>query len=285
MILISGAAGKTGQAVIKALKEQQQPVRAFVRSAFQKQQVEALGIEDVLIGDLLQASDIQQAFAGIHKVLHICPNVHPDEMKIGALIMAAAKQARLEQFVFHSVLHPQLEAMPHHWQKMRVEEMLIESGIPFTIVQPASYMQNLALDTIRSQGVLRVPYDLRARHSMVDLADIARVYARILVEHGHLNAIYELAGPQALDQYQVAEVLSQGLGQTVTPVQQSIADWRQKSLESGLSAYAIETLVKMFEHYDQHGFAGNSNTLQYLLNHPPTSLADWVNNVVCSPDK
>ncbi len=280
MILITGAAGKTGLAVIQSLLERGQSVRAFVRSAEQKQRAEAQGAAETVIGDLTQADDIQQAFEGIDQVLHICPNVRPDEIWIGAEMIKAAKAAEVEQFVFHSVMHPQVEAMPHHWNKMRVEEMLVQSRLPFTIVQPASYMQNLPLESIRTEGVLRVPYDLQARHSMVDLADVAEVYARLLTESGHLYATYELAGPQALDHLQIAALISQTLNRPVTPVQDKIDAWRLRAQQSEMSAYAVDTLTKMFEYYDRHGFVGNSTVLQYLLERPPTTLKSYLHHTL-----
>jgi len=276
MILITGAAGKTGLAVIQSLLEREQSVRAFVRSAEQKQRAEAQGAAETVIGDLTQADDLRQAFEGIDQVLHICPNVHPDEIWIGAEMIKAAKAAEVEQVVFHSVLHPQVEAMPHHWNKMRVEEMLVQSGLPFTIVQPASYMQNLPLESIRAEGVLRVPYDLQARHSMVDLADVAEVYARLLTGPGHLNATYELAGPQALDHLEIAALISQALNRPVTPVRDNIDAWRLRAQQSGMSAYAVDTLTKMFEYYDHHGFVGNPTVLQYLLNRPPNTFKAYL---------
>ncbi|MEJ2513331.1 MAG: NmrA family NAD(P)-binding protein [Anaerolineales bacterium] len=280
MILISGAAGKTGQAVIKALNQRQQAMRAFVRTQQQKQSVEKLGAAEVVVGDLTQASDLAPAFDGVQKVLHICPNVHPEEVEIGAQMIKAAKRAGVEHFVFHSVMHPQIESMPHHWKKMRVEEMLIESGLPFTIVQPASYMQNLSLSAVRTTGVVRVPYSLQSRHSMVDLADIAEIYAVVLAEEGYQNGIYELAGPEALDYCQITEMLSQAFNRPVELVQESIPEWRQRAHSSGMTAYAIETWAKMFEHYDQHGFLGNPTTLEHLLQRPPTALAAFLERTI-----
>ena len=280
MILITGAAGKTGLAVIRSLLERGQSVRAFVRSAEQKKHAEAQGAAETVIGDLTQAADIRQAFEGISKVLHICPNVHPDEIWIGAEVIEAAKAAEVEQFVFHSVMHPQVEAMPHHWNKMRVEEMLVQSRLPFTIVQPASYMQNLPLEPIRTEGVLRVPYDLQARHSMVDLADVAEVYTRLLTETGHLYATYEIAGPQGLDHLEIAELLSTAFNRPVTAVRENLDGWRLRTQQSGLSTYAIETLVKMFEYYDRHGFIGNAGVLQYLLQRPPTTFNSYLHRTL-----
>lgn len=68
-------------------------------------------------------------------VYHICPNVHPQEVEIGRIAIDAARAAHVERFVFHSVLRPQIEAMPHHWRKLRVEEMLLASGLNFTILR------------------------------------------------------------------------------------------------------------------------------------------------------
>ena len=163
---------------------------------------------------------------------------------------------------------------------MRVEEMLFESGLPFTIVQPASYMQNLPLAAIRTEGVLRVPYDLRARHSMVDLADVADVYARLLTEPGHDHATYELAGPQALNHFEIAALLSEAVGRPIDTEQDDIDDWRQQAQHSGMGAYAVDTLVKMFGYYDRHGFVGNPTVLGHLLQHPPATFKAYLQQTI-----
>jgi uncharacterized protein YbjT (DUF2867 family) len=120
----------------------------------------------------------------------------PEEMILGNLVIHAVQKAGVEHIVYHSVLHPQTEKMPHHWQKMRVEEMIFESGLPFTILQPALYMQNLLAGwrTIIEDGVLRVPYSVESKFSFVDLEDVGKVAKIVLTESNHKNAVYELAG-------------------------------------------------------------------------------------------
>src|SRR5690606_35992671 len=107
---------------------------------------------------------ILDALAGVEAVYFIAPNMHPHEYDIACEWLAAAKTAGVSRFVYHSVLFPQIEAMPHHWQKLRVEEALIRSGLDFTILQPASYMQNILpdLDGMRQYGEYRVPYSVSA---------------------------------------------------------------------------------------------------------------------------
>ena len=86
---------------------------------------------------------IRFAMQGVRAVYHICPNMSPDEIAIGKLVIGEARKVQVEHFVYHSVLHPQTEKINHHWQKLQVEEMIFKSGLPFTILQPAPYMQNL----------------------------------------------------------------------------------------------------------------------------------------------
>ena len=79
------------------------------------------------------------------------------------MAMEAARTAGVKRFVYHSVLHPQTEEMPHHWQKLRVEEEIFRGGLPFTILQPCAYMQNVVayLDDIVMKGRYVVPYSIR----------------------------------------------------------------------------------------------------------------------------
>jgi uncharacterized protein YbjT (DUF2867 family) len=187
MILITGAAGKTGRAVIQALSRRGETLRALVHDPGQIQTVKALGVHEVLVGDLLSRSALDEAFKDVHAVYHIPPNVNPDEVVIGKNMIDAAQSAGIEHFVFHSVLQPQIEAMPHHWKKLRVEEALLQSGLPFTILQPTAYMQNILAqwDNIIQRGSYSAPYPEETRLSMVDLEDVAQVAATVLTEAGH----------------------------------------------------------------------------------------------------
>jgi uncharacterized protein YbjT (DUF2867 family) len=119
--------------------------------------------------------------------------------------------------VYHSVLHPQIEAMPHHWNKMRVEEMLLGSPLDVTILQPAAYMQNILAewDRMLRSGVYRVPYPVETRLSLVDLDDLAEAAATVLINAGHSGATYELVGTPPISQIEIAETFGKALGRPV----------------------------------------------------------------------
>ena len=120
-IVVTGAAGKTGRAVIRALVARGRTVRALVRRPEQGRAIEDLGARDIVAGDMRDEGTLTQAMQGVQAIYHICPNVSPDEVAIGQAAIVAARTAGVEHFVYHSVLHPQTEAMPHHWLKLRVE--------------------------------------------------------------------------------------------------------------------------------------------------------------------
>ena len=282
MILITGAGGKTGRSLIKALSKLES-VCAFVRREEDAATVAELGAQKAVVGDMGDQKAIRSAMQGVRSVYHICPNMSPDEAVIGKLAIDEARKARIEHFVYHSVLHPQTEKMNHHWQKLRVEEALFESGLPFTILQPAPYMQNLLAGWVGivEEGVLRVPYSVNSRFSFVDLEDVAEVARTVLTEPKHLNATYELAGTAPLSHVEVAEILSLALRREVRAERTEIRDWRLRA--SGLSGYALETLVGMFEYYDQWGLAGNSSVLRLLLGREPTSVESFVERTALRP--
>ncbi len=279
MILVTGAGGKTGKAIVRSLSGIES-VYAFVRREEQVFDLRSLGAKKVVIGDLRDDSALRFAMQGVRSVYHICPNMSPDETVIGRLVIDEVKKAGVEHFVYHSVLHPQTEKMKHHWQKMRVEEMLFESGIPFTILQPAPYMQNLLANwnSILEENMLRVPYSVHVKFSFVDLGDVAEAAKIVLSTSDHNNAIYELAGTVPTSHAEVAEMFSGVLNRGIRVEKEEINDWRLRASE--LSEYALENLINMFMYYDQWGLAGNPNVLRWILKRDPTSLETFIDRTV-----
>jgi uncharacterized protein YbjT (DUF2867 family) len=252
LIAVTGAAGKTGRAVLAALAELGVPVRALVRPGGT---VADLGATETVHADLADAAQVAIALDGVSAVYVIAPNVHPSEPSIVANVLAAG----VPRVVYHSVLHPAVEAMPHHWAKARSEELLLASGADWTVLQPCAYAQNLRL-----APVLEVPYSLDARFAFVDLLDVAFVAARVLTEAGHSYATYELAGPELLSVADVARILG---------VRAERADLNEWYLDTPLRGYQRDALGAMFAYYDAHGLVGNPRVLAALLGRSPTRVA------------
>jgi NAD(P)H dehydrogenase (quinone) len=275
MILVTGAGGKTGRVLIETLSKVES-LRAFVHRQSSVPVVKSLGAEKVTVGDLLDESALEPALEGARAVYHICPNMSPGEIQIGKQVIRQALKTGVEHFVYHSVLHPQTEKMAHHWGKLRVEELILESGLSYTILQPAPYMQNLLAgwEKTLEDGVLRVPYSVYSKFSFIDLADLAEAAKIILSEAGHRNATYELAGTAPISHAEVGEIMKSVLNRPIRAEQEEISEWRLRAV--GINKYALENLVKMFEYYDKWGLSGNPNVLRWILGREPASLENFI---------
>ena len=224
---------------------------------------------------MADARALSRAAKGADAIYHICPNVSPHEAAFAETLIAAASSEGVHRLVYHSVLHPQIEAMPHHWNKLRVEEMLFGSKLDISILQPTAYMQNSLAewDRMVRDGIYRMPYPVETRLSLVDLDDVAEAAALVLTNTGHSGATYELVGTPPLSQIEIAETFGRALNKPVRAEAETLEDWDQRARSTGMDDHARETLTRMFRIYARDGLAGNPNVLGWLLRRPPTSLA------------
>lgn len=287
MLLITGAGGKTGKAILRMLLDHKHDVRVLVHNGNSRTDLLSMGACQAVVGDLCDSRVLETALDGIATVYHICPNMHPQEEEIGLKIITAAKKQGVKHFIYHSVLHPQVEAMPHHWHKLRVEELILKSGIPFTIVQPAAYMQNILgyWQKMMESGVYSIPYSIDSRSSMIDLNNLAEVAYKVITKAGHLFAIYELCSQNPVSAREIAEVISKKLGKQITAVAQDRHEWDLSMRKQHMPDYARETLVKMFEYYENFDFIGNANQLSWILERTPNSFENFVDNLLDEPSR
>jgi NAD(P)H dehydrogenase (quinone) len=273
-VLVTGAGGKTGRAVIAALGRRGVAARAFVRTPDRVADLVAASHldVDVAVGDQRDEADLTAALDGVSAAYAIAPNVSPDEVAMGRAVIAACREAQVPRLVFHSVVHPQLSAMPHHADKGRVEEELIGSGLDWTILQPNAYLQNLGgyVDALRD-GRYEVPYATDAAAAMVDLDDVAEVAARCLVDGLGIHATFELCGPAEVTPDDVARTASELLGREVTATRRDPDEWAVTA-GADLPDETRDRLLAMFRDYDAHGSPGDPTVLTALLGRPPRDL-------------
>src|SRR5205085_2488222 len=141
------------------------------------------------------------------------------------------------------------------------QKLLEASGIPFTELQPNSFMQNLFLvaSTIAAEGVFYEPA-ADARISHIDARDIAAVAVKALTEAGHEGKTYLLTGPEALSFDAVAAKLSAALGKTVRYVSVAPADYRQGLLQYGLPEWQADAVLALNAFYREGKGAVVTNT-------------------------
>lgn len=282
-VLVTGANGRTGRPVIQALARAGVAVRAFVRRAEQGADLLALGAAEIVVGDLADAARLAEAAQGCDALVYIGPPMDPDEVTRTGFALDAARAAGLRHVVYYSVMHPLRREVRHHRLKLDAEEAVIESGLPYTILQPCRYMQHLEpiWSQVTGQGRHAMPFGVDRRFNLVDVLDLAEATAKVVVEgEAHHWATYELAGPQSLSMRDVAAQLSVSLGTPVEAEQIPLDDLAAAGRAKGFAEDRIAQMRIMNHHYDLFGFLGNANVLRWLLGRPPTRFADYVDRLI-----
>ena len=283
MILVTCAAGKTGKAIVETLVAQGHAVRAMVRTKNSLESVKAAGVTEALIGNLAVFEDVVRATENVHSVYYIAPNMDPNERLNGKNIIAACQSQNVPRLVFHSVLHTQIEALPHHWERHFVEQSILNSNLSFTILQVGSYMQNMlpAWDKMVETGVHRMAYDVDAPMSLVDLDDVSEVAMKVLADDSYSNGIFEIAGP-VISLKQKAAILSEVLGINVAAEKEALEDFLGHGRSLGFNNFTLSMMSKMFPYYDEHGLVGSDKALGWILGRSPTNFETFARRTAAS---
>ncbi len=285
-LLLTGANGRTGRAVLRSLVQAKVPVRAFIREEAQASALEALGAHETVVGDLTDESALARAVDGVEQVLHIGPPMHADEFTITSSLVARAKAAGVDHFIYYSVMHPLARAIRHHRLKLDAEEHLIDSGLAYTILQPSRYMQHLVpiWRQVVEEGVHAMPFDTNRKFSVVDLQDLADAAAVVACDGRFRFGTYELAGPQALSQQDMAEIISGVISRPVTARAIPLSEMVDKARAAGANEDRIAQMGIMNAHYDAHGFQSNAEVLQLIIGRPATTFRSYVRRLAAKHD-
>jgi len=275
VILVTAGNGRTGRAVITALARHGHTVRALDIAPEPAELVD-LGASEVIAGDMLTPAELARAIDGVRAVIHIGPPMHPQEADMGRAVVAAARTAGVTHFVQFSVTHPQLEPLLNHQAKLAVERAVLVSRLPFTILQPMHYMQNIDIARVIATGVVAQPYDPATRLAHVDLEDVAEVAARIVGDPAHRYATYELCGDDFISGHDIASIIGAAAGTAVVARQVPVTPPAASAARSWREDYRADAMVRLFDHYGRYGITGNPNVLTWLLGRPPTRFAAYV---------
>ncbi len=284
MILVIGASGAVGKPTIRALVAKGAAVRALSSSEDSVQALKTMGIADVVIGDLRRGADLAGAMAGVATVYFVMPRFQEDEAVAGMAVVDAARTAGVGHFVYCSVFNPQVRTLDHHARKLDVEEHLIGSGLPFTILRPAMFMQNLNMEwrQVSEDGVYPRPYSPEQTMAAIDTDDLGAPAAAVMRDPAWHGGCYDLCGDK-LTHSQMAEILSTVMGQPVRAEKSSLEAWQAAARARGATDYFVNAYAKMCAHYDGHGLAGgNSMVLRSILGRAPNDYRAFAEKFVAA---
>ncbi len=180
-ILVTGATGQQGGAVVRSLLRQGQAVRALTRTSSKGTELKHLGAE-VVVGNLSDRASLDAALQGIKKVFLVTTFFEEGmdaEVQQGITMVDAAKAAGVEHLVFSSVASAYRKtAIPHFETKWKIEEHIQKIGLPATILRPTGYMENFSTYWRPSaEGVVMAPLWPDTKLQFIAVQDIGEFAA------------------------------------------------------------------------------------------------------------
>lgn len=274
-ILVTGATGTNGAALLAELARRGVPARAFVHNTAKASDVEALGFE-VAAGDLADRASIDRALDGIEK-FYVLSAIRTDTVELFGNALEAAKSAGVRHVVkfsgFGADPNSPSEVIRHHG---RSDALLAASRLAYTILRPNSFHQNMLwqAESIRREGRFYLPL-ADAHQSTVDVRDLAEATARILTEDGHEERTYDLTGPGSLNFTEVAAANAVVIGAPVEYIPVSAEAAEQALLPAGMPAWDAHVLAEIQALFGSGAYAHVKPDLAHLLGRQPRTFADF----------
>lgn len=280
-VLVTAAHGNQGKLLIPMLARAGLTVRALHVSPKSAAPLKALGASEVITADATDRAVLDQAMQGVDAVYYVGPNAHAREREMGLAAVEAAVAAGIKHFVYSSVMHPQLTGIEMHRHKLAVENHLLESGLNYTILHPAHFMQTLQVKHAIATGTFLLTWSLERRQSLIDCADIAAVAAKVVQEGAaHYGATYELSAADCVTAHEIAAVIARVADRPVTAQEATTEEVVVKLFPGIVKDAEFRRRIAMFDTvaawYSAHDFVGNPRVATLLLGRPPRSLEEHV---------
>lgn len=275
MILLTGVTGKTGGETAKQLLAKGVKFRAVVRNEAKAADLKAAGV-DLAVGDIADPAVVKRALQGVQAALLILPNgktQQANEQQFTDLAKAAGVRHLIKMSSMEAVAHAKTPIPKAHWA---VEEYIRASGVPWTMVKPNFFMQNLLASaaSIKTNKKFSLPMG-DGTTGMADIRDIASVCVEVLTGKGHTGKSYEITGPEVLTFHQVAERFSEVLGTKIEYVPMPMEQFRER-MKNILEPWHLDAVSQLFREIAEIGLDHTTDTFRKLIGREPISLTRFI---------
>jgi len=275
MILITGASGSVGKAVLQEAIQKASKVLAMYRSKEEAAKAPA-GCEAVL-ADYADRQSLLKALNGVNSVYVVCSPI-PQLVELESNMLDACREAGVKHVVLNSAMGAGDcgKSFPS-WHR-KVEDKLKGMGMTYTILRPNGFLQNIVVynaPSIRAQGAFYAAMG-EAKVSYLDIGDIAIVAVRALQAGVHTGKIYELNGPEAISNTELAKRISKVTGRAVNYVDIPEAAQREAMLGLGMPEWQVAALLELQQYYKQGGGAKTDGLLKALIEREPVALEQYL---------
>lgn len=252
MILVTGATGLSGSAILREFTRQGVPLRALFRNPHRARQFEGFGGVELVEGDMLRPESLTAAFRGVERVLMIS-SARERMVETQCVFIDAARAAGVPYIVKYSGKESGVGFDPDSFRGTRehvqIERYLEASGLAWTHLRPSQFMQLYlpgaltGVDARRRE--LRLPIG-DSRLAPVDIEDIAKVAVALMRSNGHEGKAYDMTGPEALSMKEAVEQISEATGTAFRYVDVPPEGKVREFEDSGMPGPVIQILNELF---------------------------------------
>jgi uncharacterized protein YbjT (DUF2867 family) len=275
MILVTGATGNVGAAVVAELAANGTPMRAFVRDEKRARERLGSGVE-LAQGDFEEKASIARALDGVDAVF-LSSADQPNKVAHETAVIDAARAAGVRKIVKTSTVGAEAGSPlpPFDWHG-RIEDHLRASGIPSVVLHSYFYMTNLlaSAEPVRQMGKLFAPLG-GAKIAMIDPRDTGAVGAAALTTDTYDGKTLDLSGPESVTYELVAEGLSSATARTIEFVNIPDEAARQTFVQMGLPDWLLAHFDHLFPLLRSGVVAQPTDTVRSVTGREPRSFATW----------
>lgn len=287
MILVTGATGGYGKSAIKALLNKgvkPKNITALVRDEAKASDLKDKGIT-IKVADYSNYDSLVSAFENIDQLLFVSGSDVLNREAQHKNILKAAVESKIDRVVYTSFIRNTVvenSAIAYlqdtHY---KTEQWIKDSDLNYTILQNATYLENLPLflgDNILDNGVISLPAG-SGKSNCVLKEELAEAAAHILVSEDHKNKTYPLTNTESHSYKDVAEILTEISGKEIVYQSPSAEDYEKTLKEYGvpeeyislLTTFSVAQANGELELYDNH--------LEDFLGRKPTTLKEYLTKV------
>ncbi|MEL4013076.1 SDR family oxidoreductase [Dryocola clanedunensis] len=282
MIAITGVSGQLGRQVVEELLKsvEANSVVAIVRTPAKVSDLAGRGVQ-VRAADYNDISTMQQALAGVEKLLLVSSSEVGQRAVQHRNVIDAAKAAGVKLIAYTSLLHADTSPLGLAEEHVATEKMLEESGVPFVLLRNGWYTENYlaSVPAALKHGVF-IGSAGAGKIASATRADYAAAAAKVLTLDNQAGKTYELAGDRGWTLAELAEEVSRQSGKTVVYQNLSEAEFKAALLGAGLPEGFAAMLANSDIGASKGGLFDDSHQLSQLTGRPTTSLAESVRSTL-----
>ena len=279
-ITVTGATGNIGQLVVPALLAGGAQVTALVRDAQKAEGLKSQGV-NIVAGEYADVDAVQKAFEGVDAILMLAPP-NPDAAKQMSGLITAAKQAGTPHVVRMSAIKAAADAPTENGKLHHISDNeLMASGLPYTILRPHFFMQNIwmSIPTIQEQSKMYWGMG-DGKLGLIDVRDIADVTVEILLKGSHQGEILNPTGPESITFTQIAEAIGKFLDKEVSYINVTYEQVRQSIIEMGWGEWGGQIMYDYAKAYSENWGDFTTDDVEKVTGNKSRSITQFVNEVL-----